>query len=56
MSDIINSSVADSALCWCDGRKKRNSLVDSPPPAPPGFDRDDGMKLRFYTEEELRRW
>ena len=53
ITDVMSSSVAEKALCWCEGRstrtiRLRNPLFDWLPP-----DDDDVMKLRFYTERSV---
>lgn len=50
MTDAISSSVAENALCWCDGRSTRITRLRNPLDGLEP-DADDAMKLRFYTDD-----
>src|SRR5271169_2993933 len=52
ITEVISSSVAENALCWCDGRRLRSSLAIRLGLVSPAWDEEEyGMKLRFYTQE-----
>ena len=50
MTAAIRSTVAENSVCWCEGRRMRNTRA----PRPGGLESDaaeDGIRLRFYTAE-----
>ena len=49
ITDVINSRVAEKALCWCDGRNARMARAKNPLDCWEP-DAEDAMKLRFYTD------
>jgi hypothetical protein len=48
ITDAISNTVAENALCWCDGRSARLTRPRNPLLVWE-LDPDDAMNLRFYT-------
>ena len=46
----MSSSVAENALCWCDGRNARVTRLRNPRLVSLELDADDAIKVRFYME------
>src|SRR6185295_1748180 len=50
MTAVISSSVAEKALCWCEGRKRRRIRAKPRTGRASGESAEFAIKGRFYTQ------
>src|ERR1700690_3223096 len=50
MTAVISSSVAEKALCWCEGRSRRNRRANPRAGSASGESAEFAIKGRFYTQ------
>ena len=49
ITEVISNSVAENAVCWCEGRSTRTIRLKNPLFDWFGVGGGELMKLRFYT-------